>query len=85
MAASSDPSVASRIFVGKTLIGNLLFALAFVRADVGLVQQPQQESYRHQDYEDHGKREEAQPEPFHPDRALTLAILIHLFLLSPSL
>ncbi|HEV2745246.1 MAG TPA: hypothetical protein VGV91_18970, partial [Rubrobacter sp.] len=63
MAASFDPSVASRIFVGKTLIENLLFALAFVRAFVGLVQQPQKESYRHQEYEDHGKREEAQPEP----------------------
>ncbi|MDP8951499.1 MAG: hypothetical protein M3N18_04535 [Actinomycetota bacterium] len=43
-------------------------------ARVALVEQPEQESYRHQDGEDYHKHEKAQPEPFkHPGRTIRLA------------
>ena len=45
------------------------------RTGVALVEQPQQESYRHKDYKDHRKREEAQPAPFHTGCASSLAAL----------
>jgi hypothetical protein len=56
-------------------IENLPIVLDPVRAAAGLVQQTQEESYCHQDREDHRESEEAQPEPFHPGRAPSSAAL----------
>jgi hypothetical protein len=43
-----------------------------------LVEQPDQVGYRHQHDKDHREREEAQPAPFHPGCASSLAALTDL-------